>query len=496
MDFVALSLPEAAYLYLGLALQTLVRASSLRLLPPSIVVGTTLYLWTRGGARGQPAWLARVAGYALVSTLILVLFWPEAVGRLGGLQGQTAPDRVASYAARQDPGAVIVTARDTGLLPDGFQAPTLLPAGFRLLLQALTQTHLALARTLNAQAHRPFAPVVPMQWLLTRRLDGAAQAAVRDWVHGCYLPAQARLMQRAERLGDAVTFQDLLPWGGSALQQALALVEVTPGAQSGLGALLRRFLGLGGDLPALRCDAYFLTTAQRVLTWLETQTTQRGTPLSQVFQQELGIPPMDQARFLLYRELLRAAGPAVPAPSLTGVYLGLRGVGLLGSLARGAGEGAVGSGVPRGATRGALRGAGNELQRILDGVSSLVGLAVFLTWWGPYILGLVNLVVLGLFPIVVIWSLFPQAQFRPLATYFAVLFFTTGSLLWWALVDVAARLAQSTPPPLFTNLVEWANGWVTYNVVTALGILLIPVVTGLLIFGSWRAIGGLWRGMS
>jgi hypothetical protein len=137
----------------------------------------------------------------------------------------------------------------------------------------------------------------------------------------------------------------------------------------------------------------------------------------------------------------------------------------------------------------------NELERIIDGVSSLVGLAVFLTWWGPYILGLINLVVLGLFPIVLIWSLFPQAQFRPLATYFAVLFFTTASPLWWALVDGAARLAQSTPPPLFTSLLEWANGWVTYNVVTALGILLIPVVTGFLIFGSWRAIGGLWRGV-
>lgn len=73
----------------------------------------------------------------------------------------------------------------------------------------------------------------------------------------------------------------------------------------------------------------------------------------------------------------------------------------------------------------------------------------------------------------------PVRWFRPLATYFAVLLFTTASPLWWALVDV-----------------ERANGWVTYHVVTALGILLIPVVTGLLIFGSWRAIGGLWRGIS
>ena len=52
MDFLALSLPEAAYLYFGLALQTLVRASSLRLIPTSIVIVTTLYqVWFR---RHQP----------------------------------------------------------------------------------------------------------------------------------------------------------------------------------------------------------------------------------------------------------------------------------------------------------------------------------------------------------------------------------------------------------------------------------------------------------
>jgi hypothetical protein len=214
MDFLALSLPEAAYLYYGLALQALVRASSFRLLPTSIVVATSLYLWTRGGVRGQPGWLAHVVGYVCVSTLLLVLFWPEAI-RLAGSPGEVEPDRVASYAATQDPGAVVMTARDTGLLPEGFHAPALLPTGFRLLLQAFTQTHLALARALNSQAHRTFAPVVPMQWLLTQPLSGDAQAAVRHWVHGCYLPAKTRLMQRAGRLGLQLTLQDFLPWGGS-----------------------------------------------------------------------------------------------------------------------------------------------------------------------------------------------------------------------------------------------------------------------------------------
>jgi hypothetical protein len=501
MDFLALSLPEAAYLYAGLAVQALLRSSSLRLLPAVIVIIAIFYLLSRGGLNVPQRAYAPVIGYASVSTLILVLFWPEAVGRLGGINSQTSPHQTASYAATQDPGAVILTAQATGLVPAPLQTPVLLPTGLRLLLRAFTETHLELAKAINSQTHRTFAPVVPMQWLLTQKLSGEAQAAVRDFVHGCYLPAKARLLQRAEALSVGVTFQELLPWGGSELQQELTRVEVTPGAQTGLGARIHRFLGLGGELPAIRCDAYILTTVQRVMDWLTAQHTQRGTPLSQVFQQELGLPAETQAQFLLYREMLRAAGPEVPAPSLTGVYLGLRGVGLLGSIAHGAGEGRIagGTGAAIGAKLGALRGAGNELQRILDGISSLVGIAVFLTWWGPYILGMVNLVVLGLFPIVAIWSLFPQAQFRPLATYFAVLFFTTASPLWWALADEAARLAHSAAqggtPSLFSELVEWGNGWVAYHVVTALGILLIPIITGLLIFGSWRAIGGFWRGI-
>jgi hypothetical protein len=90
-----------------------------------------------GAIRGQRGWMAMVVGYVCVSTVLLVLFWPEAI-RFAGRSGETEPDRVASYAAMRDPGAMVITARDTGLLPEGFQAPALFPTGFRLLLQAFT----------------------------------------------------------------------------------------------------------------------------------------------------------------------------------------------------------------------------------------------------------------------------------------------------------------------------------------------------------------------
>jgi hypothetical protein len=506
MDFFALSLPEAAYLYEGLAVQALFRSSSLRVIPAVIVIMAIFVLLGRSNLHGDRRPIGRVVGYGFASTLLLILFWPEAVGRLGGIHGQTSPNLVASYAATQDAGATIITAQATGLVPEPLQSPVLLPTGVRLLLQAFTQTHLELAKAINSQTHRTFAPVLPMQWLLTRKLSGGAKATVRDFTQGCFLPAKAQLMQRATTMGFGPTFQDLLPWGGSQLQGELALIRVTPGGQTGLGTMIRRFLG-GSASTSVSCDVYIQQAEGQVQQWLASQTTQRGTPLSQVFQQELGMTPQDQARFLIYREMLRAAGPEVPVPSLMGSYLLLRGARQLGSLVGGAQSGAVaggrvagGSGATIGAAVGAAIGAaqglGNELQRILDGLSSLVGLAVWLTWWGPYILGIINLVVLGLFPIVVIWSLFPQSQFQPLATYFAVLFFTTAAPLWWALVDVAAKLAAGVPPNVWIAPGQFLESHLASLVITALGILAIPITTGFLIFGSWRAIGGLWRGFA
>jgi hypothetical protein len=482
MEFVTQSLPEAAYLYTGLALQALTRGA-LRHLPAAIVILNTMVLITRSGLAGDPRLFARAVGYLCTSTLILILFWPEAVGRFGRGAALDAT-QVGSYAALQDPGARVLTAQDTELVPSPLQGSAALPPGLRLLLRAFTETPLALARVFNTEAHRPFAAVVPMQWLLTYPLAGEAEAAVRDFVHGCFLPAKTRLLQT--HTGAPLTFQDLLPWGSTPLDAELALFEVTPGAQTGLMGLLAA-LGLGSGTP-VRCHDYFQRVDQEVQAWIANHRTERGTPLSQVFQEELGLGLPDQARFVIYREMLRAAGPEIPAPSLTGTYLAIRGA-----------QATVDIGVGLFAGRGVkgllLGGTKNELQRVFDALEALLGPAVFLTWWGPYIVGIINLVVLGLFPIVLIWSLFPRAQFQPLASYFAVLFFTTSTPLWWALVDVAARLAKGVPPEFWAAPGDYAEKVSASLVVTVVGILLVPVVLGMLIVGSWRAIGGLWRGV-
>jgi len=130
----------------------------------------------------------------------------------------------------------------------------------------------------------------------------------------------------------------------------------------------------------------------------------------------------------------------------------------------------------------------------------LVRLAVILTWFGPYLLGFANLVLLGLFPFVILWALIPGAQCEPLAHYFVALLFTSSAPLWWALVDQAARLAALQTPQLgadgstLASLTSWMASGMWMASITAFGILLIPVVVGLVFFAAFRAVGSLWRG--
>jgi hypothetical protein len=235
--------------------------------------------------------------------------------------------KVASYAARRI-GRRVITAEDTGRSLT--RCATLLAPDFRILLRAITETPLALAKTINSKAHRTFASLMPMQWLLGVELTSEVTNAIADWVHSCYLPAQTRLMQRQE----GRTLEDLLPWDNSLLRKELAAWEVTPGAQTGIA-----WIRGPNNRTTVPCDVYLEAVEFRTQAWLFELKSPKGTPLLEVFQQELGLDSQTQARFLVYREMLKAAGPAVPAPSLTAQYGALRGlsagVGALGGVERG-----------------------------------------------------------------------------------------------------------------------------------------------------------------
>ena len=215
-----------------------------------------------------------------------------------------------------------------------------------------------------------------MQWLLGVGLTTEVTAAIADWVHNCYLPVQTGTMEGRE----GRTIEELLPWGNTPLRRGLATREVVPGAQTGYFLAPWHRADDHG-----RCDIYLDAVEARTQGWLYELKSPRGTPLGEVFQEELGLDAQQQARFLVYREMLRAAGPAVPAPSLTGQYAGLRGLGALGAagVAQGTAAGSAswlkglftwkGTGVA--AATGAIRGLGAEFQRTIDSLSWLVGLA-------------------------------------------------------------------------------------------------------------------------
>lgn len=494
MDFLTLSLPEALFLYVGIAVQALVRTSSLRHVPAIMVLAWTAVLLWRA-ATGQGRWAA-VLGYFAASLLILILFWPDLVPFGRGTGQRLDATQVGSYTAREG-GGQVVTAAQTEQVPSAFQAAVLVPPGTRLLLRIVTETPLALARTINSQTHRAFASLMPMLWLLGTDLTTDITTAVADWVHSCYLPVMTSTMAGAE----GRTVQELLPWGDSPIRRELARREVAPGAQTGITWLRGPTTG-----NIVRCDVYLEAVEFRTQAWLFELRSPKGTPLLEVFQQELGMDARQQAQFLLYREMLRAAGPAVPAPSLTGTYAALRGMSVGGRAVGGAASSAVTSWLGGawsagltllGAGRSAGAGVGAEFQRVIDGLSWLVGLAVFFTWWAPYMIGLLNLVLLSLAPFIVLWSLIPGNQFQPWAYYVAALLFTNSAPLWWALADQAAKLAKVAAPQSDDLLLGLGNtavafGWST--VVIVLAVLIIPVATSLVFFGVLRNVASLLRG--
>ncbi len=490
MDFLVLSLLEATYLYLGLAIQALLRASSLRHLPAVLVLLWTLVLLWR--AQGRPGGYKALVGYSGTCLVLLILFWPEAVpfGQLAG--SHVAPSQVASYAATQDPGAEVVTAGDTNQVPDTLRNPALLAPGFRLVLRAMTETPLALARTINSQAHRTFASLMPMAWFLDVQLPADVTAAIGDWTQACYLPTLLEMLQGQ----NGRTIEDLLPFGNAPLRQQLAMHAVVPSSQTGMTWI--RGPNAGNLTP---CDVYLSALELQAQSWLSDLKSPKGTSYLELFETELGLVPQTQGAILLYREMLHAAGPGVPAPSLAAQYATLRGASVVGSVLEGAGVGATAGGLAGagwGALAGLFRGGMGEFQRSLDGLSWLVKVAMVLVWYGPYLVGLINLVLIGLFPFVMLWAFIPGAQLEPLAHYFVAVLFTSSVPLWWALVDQGARLASQQPPAVDGTMGAAWSVFITAGMwnasLTALGILLMPVVTGLLYFAAFRAVGNLWRG--
>ena len=137
---------------------------------------------------------------------------------------------------------------------------------------------------------------------------------------------------------------------------------------------------------------------------------------------------------------------------------------------------------------------GGEINRVLDFMRP----AILLLMFAPYVTGIMAATVLAFFPVVVIWSVFPGQHFKPLMNYFLVLLFTQSAPIWWAMGDALADVALhhlGTPGTgAIADVGQFVAGYAGAVVVGVLSVFLVPVLEAVVLFGSWRVVGGLFKG--
>ena len=491
---------ESGLLYWGLGVQAIIRESSFRLLPYTIMTGCVTWLLYRRTYAVAPQPLSSVVVYLIHCGLILLLFWPESVARfllgpasLPGLVVSVDEGSVFSYVARQngEPNDDASTMRLAGvnITPSG--APV--PRALDLLLQITTEAPRRLGERINADMARPLAHLGAMAALLTQPLTSdASRYALTEFTDQCYRGAVADMTNDAT-VASETTWQERLPW--SAEMAPYMAKEVGLGSADGVSD---RLLGLSGKVT---CGQIYTALENAVLSDLTGEPTSGGSTKRKVYWDELGIPALDSARFVIAQELHKAMKRFVQPPDLTTGYAAAP---VVKGAATGAAQGAVRGGWV-GSLFGAVAGAAlgvvevEEDEETATGALNFMGLALFLIQWMPYIAGLLSAVVLAFFPFVVLWSLFPGQHVRPLASYVLILFFVHSTPLWWAIADALSSAAANIDQPhaagaIFTSAGEVSQGWNTSTAAGVLAVILVPLVQAVVMFGTWRLIGSTWRG--
>ena len=464
-----LTLAEAAYLYSGLAAQEMLRKSSLKDLPKVIVISGVVWLVYRQVTSSRPQPLAGIVAYVVSCTLILVLFWPEAAPKFVTSVAVVRMNRVIAYVPRQN-SMPKVNARDSGLVPQQLRTGgrTRVPRALHLLLRLATSVPLTLGQAVNGGLDRPFSRVPVLEEFVEDVETEPPPSLVRDmrnqFAPTCYEEASLKLMEADPKR----TVNDMVPWS-AAMAAELAKIQIS----------------LTG--PVRNCSQLYQKMETDAVAHLTGQVTAQGSNKGQVVKDELDIEILDQARIYIMAELERAVGAENPESP----HRLVNAKRALDALSAAAGT------LSQFDFTAPLKSAGTQLEKQLDRISRFLGIGAFIVYWGPYVVGIAMFVVLALFPVVILWSLFPGQHFKPLVNYFLLLIFVCSTPLWWAMVDAAAEVAYAQHPATGTwwdAMGGWGIAYTSYMVVTVLGTILVPVLQATLLFGTWRAIGGIWHG--
>ena len=232
------------------------------------------------------------------------------------------------------------------------------------------------------------------------------------------------------------------------------------------------------------CRAFYRSMENETLQHLRGQRTAQGSNKARVVRDNLGITGREQARMFVAREMERQMETVHGPQRLVNAK---RGLDVTSGLA---------SALSQCDLTAPFKSVGSQLEKHLDRMGRFLGVGSFLVYWGPYLVGIAMFVVLAFFPVVLLWSLFPGQHFKPLVNYFLLLIFVCSTPLWWAMVDGAAEVAYANHPPVgwFAAPVGWGVAYTSYMVVTVVGIIMVPLLQATLLFGTWRAIGGIWHG--
>lgn len=201
-----------------------------------------------------------------------------------------------------------------------------------------------------------------------------------------------------------------------------------------------------------------------------------------IWSGELGIAPDEVVQLLIMREVTRASGPEIPPTSLVGLYGGVRAArsltGGLFEVLKGIGNLKAGE-VLSGIGRVLSGGAADALSDLALAVETLVGRALFVTRFSSDIVGVLQAVILSVFPFVALAALVPGKHVIVLVAYVYLLIAAYSMPFAWSLIDLLSNIALSHAS---------AGGLVTDPVGTleALASALIIVTVG-----TWVALSGL-----
>ena len=353
-----------------------------------------------------------------------------------------------------------------------------------LLVQVATSVPLTLGETVDSGGlARPFERIPMLHRMMEQDVPADLTAMVPEFVRRCYEPASVWAAD-----DPTLTFDKVVPWGSVMSTQ---LAKHTISTHAGGALSLKQWAQ--GFLPGLftadttDCKRFYEGMETRVGNFLRGETTQQGSNMQQQYLDVLDMTAQSQARFYVMRELEKemGLGAEVRAPARV---TNLRRAVDAASFA----VGAVGN---FDLTAWGKSTAG-EVQKMLDRVSRVIGVASFLVQWAPYMVGFAMFALLAFFPVVLLWSMFPGQHFKPLVNYFLLLIFVCSTPLWWAMVNVGADLVHqsyATGSNWFAAVPGWTHAQVAGVVVTIIGIVMVPVIQAVLLFGTWRAIGGIWR---